>query len=587
MAKTNPSRRSSISTHFESLAFQVEPAPRDRTPRATAVRALRRAFPGETWVVFPLNADRGEFEAIPVARGRQRSAKPRRRGGRPKPVRLSVAQAWDLSYRLKQRPEVVYAEPLFEIEDQEQHVPSVARAGPHPRSAGTEDNDPGTEQAFEWNLTSLHVREAWDLFEPIGIPPGDAIVIGHPDTGYTDHPEIMPRLTPNLGFDFEDDDADPSDPLVGGAQRNPGHGTATSSVIISPPGKRADRPEVPFVSGVSPGSSLIPIRTTKSVVLWSMSRLTRAIRFAIDRQAHVVSISLGGPFPSTAIHNAVRDAEQAGLIVCCAAGNQVRFVVFPAAFDEVIAVAASRIDDDVWSGSCRGPAVDITAPGSSVWRARTQKDGATLTFDVQRGSGTSYAVAQTAGLAALWLSFHGRDALIARYGTARLAAVFKHLLQQSCRTPAGWNTGEFGPGIAHAQHLLQAVLPSLAPAAGLRGIRRRTVSSGTMLDVLVHQLAPAPRSGVVRVLATLLHEDEEVLPEALEDVGQELAMHIGLDRTLREQVRAAAELQVAPTAGRAAQRRRSTTATVVRRRLAGLPASRRLRARLERATRKS
>ena len=50
---------------------------------------------------------------------------------------------------------------------------------------------------------------------------------------------------------------------------------------------------------------------------------------------------LGGTLPSPALQEAVRRAIKTGTIVLAAAGNQVRFVVFPAAFDEVIAVAAS------------------------------------------------------------------------------------------------------------------------------------------------------------------------------------------------------------------------------------------------------
>jgi thermitase len=556
MAKTRRRAKPPALPRFESLAVQVEAAPRDRSLRAAARRALRTAFPGEAWDLVPLNAEAGEFEAVPAARRR-----------------IPVNRAWDLAYRLANVPHVVYAEPFFEIEDRQQHPGAVARAGAAPRAGRQDDADPGTELDFEWSLSNLNVQAAWDLF-PAGTTPGDGIVVGHPDTGYTEHAEIRSRLAPELGFDFEDDDADPTDPLVGGFLRNPGHGTATASVIGSPRGRQLPPPGDPFVSGVAPGATLIPIRTTTSVVLWSMSRLTHAIRFAIERRVHVISISLGGPVQNTALHNAVKDAERAGIIVCCAAGNEVRFVVFPAAFDEVIAVAANRIDDTEWPGSCRGPAVDVTAPGSSVWTARTERNGSALVFDVRRGSGTSFAVAHTAGLAALWLSRHGRDALIARYGAARLAAVFKGLLQETCRTPGNWNTDDFGPGIAHAHDLLDADLPAAAPAGGLQGIQRRAVSHGTALDLIAHQLAPAPRSGAERVLASLLHVDEERLPDVLEDVGRELATHVGVDPVFRRELQAAAEAQVAGPA------RRAAGARVVRRRVSALPASRRLKARL-------
>jgi serine protease len=564
-------------TRVESLAFQVEPSPR-QTPEETARAVIRRTFPRETWVLYPLDADHGEFEAVPAARGRSKSPAATRRGKRRLPVRVSLADAWDLTYRLRTQPEVVYAEPLLTVDDTQQHPEPTARARARAALPAGEQDDPGTADDCEWSLKTLRVPEAWALFG--NREPGGDIIVGHPDTGYTPHPEIEGRLRPADGFDFKDDDPDPLDRLVEGGLRNPGHGTGTSSVIISGRGKPAGSTRDAFVSGVAPGASLIPIRTTNSVVLFSMGGLTRAIRHAIAKGAHVVSISLGGPFPSVALRNAVRDAEQAGIIVCCAAGNQVRFVVFPAALDEVVAVAGSRIDDSEWPGSCRGPAVDITAPASSVWRAAVDQDGSTLSFDVRRGSGTSFAVAATAGIAALWLSFHGRNTLIERYGRDRLAGVFKQLLQQTCRTPSGWDTRDFGPGIANAHKLLTATLPPAAPALGLRGLRRRAVSEAAPLEVLIHQLAPAPRSGVVRALADLLHVDEEALPEVLDEVGQELAMRVGLDPDLRARLRDAAMAQSPAPRGARAARPRAVSLAPARRRATVAGASRRLRAQL-------
>jgi len=515
-------RAKKASPQFESLAFQVD-VRRGQKPGSVARAALRRALPGRAWVLEPLNPRTAEFEArLP-------------KGSRT----LSVPAAWDASYQLRQDPVVIYAEPLFELPTDEQHETPAPRAR-RALGAGGGDDDPGTENDFEWSLKTLKVPQAWALFGPR--TPGAGIVVGHPDTGYTPHPEIAgPRLRIGDGYDFEDDRQDPRDTLADGLLRNPGHGTSTSSLIISDTGVPAGSAGPEFVSGAAPGAALIPIRTTKSVVLWSMRRLTRAILHAVENGAHVISISLGGPAPSTAIHNAVREAESKGVIVLCAAGNQVRFVVFPAAFDEVIAVAASRIDDTPWPGSCRGPAVDITAPGSSVWRAKTALKNGVEQYAVQRGSGTSYAVAQTAGIAALWLSFHGRGGLIARYGKDRLTTVFKQLLQDTCRTPAGWDTGDFGPGIVHAERLLSAALPAIATAVGARSVRRRAVSDDrAALELLVHQLTPAPRSGVARAVADLLHVDETALPDVLDDVGAELAMRVGTDPLLRQQLREAA-----------------------------------------------
>lgn len=95
------------------------------------------------------------------------------------------------------------------------------------------------------------------------------------------------------------------------------------------------------------------------------------------------------------LHEAVRFAQKRGVIVLAAAGNCVRFVFWPAAYSEVIAVAACNVLKQPWHGSSRGGAVDVTAPGELVWHA----DASNL--QTRQSSGTSFAVATTAGLARL------------------------------------------------------------------------------------------------------------------------------------------------------------------------------------------
>ena len=252
---------------------------------------------------------------------------------------------------------------------------------------------------------------------------------------------------------------------------------------------------------------LIPIRTTESVVLFSMRSLRRAIDHAATQGAQVVSISLGGPFPDLGTRRAIQRAVQAGTIILAAAGNEVGFVVFPAAFDEVIAVAASNIRDEPWTRSSHGPAVDITAPGESVWHARTERDSnGRMKFLVERSSGTSFAVATTGGIAALWVSYRGWPTLVRKYGAANIARVFKHLLQATCRTPRGWNTHEYGPGVVDAKKLLATPLPDTVPVRKLRDARRAAVATDTTgLETLVHLLPDVPRTRVEETIADLLH----------------------------------------------------------------------------------
>ncbi len=502
---------------LEALSVVLQPAP-GRDGLALA-RRIRRRVQLNGWQVESVVEDGTEVEIVP----RKRS--------------IGAARAWDLTYALRDQSDVAHAAPMFRY-----LVPENAPPVVHKASGGGRTDHPATDTEFEWSLRKANVLEAWRLFGPR--LPGAGVQVGHPDTGYTLHPELADpaRLLVSAGYDYDDDDPDPVDDLNDGFLDNPSHGTGTGSVIVSGVGAANGGPG-PFVSGAAPNAMLIPIRTTESVVLFSMRGLRKAIDHAATHGAQVVSISLGGPFPDLGTRRAIQRAVEAGTIILAAAGNEVGFVVFPAAFDEVIAVAASNVRDEPWTGSSHGPAVDITAPGESVWRARTTRDqNGRMKFLVERSNGTSFAVATTAGIAALWVSYHGWPTLMRKYGAANIARVFKDLLQATCRTPRGWDTHEYGPGIVDAKKLLATPLPEAVPARKLRDARRAAVATDTTgLETLVHLLPDVPRTRVEEVIADLLQVPDRDLPSILQDYGDELAFQLvmqpGLLQTLGQRAR--------------------------------------------------
>jgi len=161
-------------------------------------------------------------------------------------------------------------------------------------------------------------------------------------------------------------------------------------------------------------------------------------------------------------------------------------------------------------------------------------------FSVDRGSGTSFAVATTAGVAALWVSFHGFKNLVSRYGAAQIARVFKSLLQSTCRTPPGWDTANFGPGIVDARALLAAPLPDAPPARKLRDPQRAAIAmDATGLETFVHLMPDIPRAQIERGLAAILHVRDRELLSALQDVGDELAFQLVMHPPLENAVRLA------------------------------------------------
>ena len=108
-------------------------------------------------------------------------------------------------------------------------------------------------------------------------------------------------------------------------------------------------------------------------------------------------MSLGAPRGSKALQQVIQKARSQGVVIVAAAGNEgpkEGTVDYPAAYPEVIAVAASDAKDNVASFSSRGPQVALIAPGVDV--LSTVPGGG-----YAKHSGTSMAAPHVAGLAAI------------------------------------------------------------------------------------------------------------------------------------------------------------------------------------------
>ncbi|AHC82326.1 S8 family serine peptidase [Pseudomonas putida] len=298
-----------------------------------------------------------------------------------------------------------------------------------------------------WALKSAGVVDAWALSR------GAGIIIAQADTGITEHAQLGDEmLDKTRAYDFIDNDPNPTDPLSP-KMGNPGHGTATASVL-------AGR-DTAQMCGAAPSAKIAPIRCIENVKIFNAAPVAKAIAHATQVGCHVISMSLGG-VPSRVLHAAVREAVSANLIVIAAAGNCARIVVWPARYDEVIAVGGSNVEDGTWIGSCRGEAVDITAPAELVWRAQ-RHTSSEPTDVVAPGQGTSFATAITAGAAALWLAHHGRDKVI-DYATQQGVTVqqlFKAALLATSRQPAVWDAENYGRGLVAADELLKLALSDI------------------------------------------------------------------------------------------------------------------------------
>lgn len=353
---------------------------------------------------------------------------------------LSSSNAWDAAYSLEETLDLARVEPDFASLRAE-----VLESGALCFVDGAPPADKG------WSVEAISAVEAWELTPPGGGRRfGEGVSICHPDTGWSQHVDLdAARLdltrAKNLLVDGPRNARDPLD--YSGGLLNPGHGTGTGSVIVS----QHDRGEI---SGVAPLATLVPIRTAKSVVQVFDSDLARAVNHAVAADCDVISMSLGGR-AYFGLRAAIERAVRNDVIVIAAAGNCVRFVVAPAAYPQCLAVAGTNVDGMPWTGSSRGRAVDVSAPGEHVWVAR-RRAASEPADGLVAGQGTSYAVANVAGAAALWLAYH--DLIDAEPGSlgVPLQEVFRHLVRRTAVRPPGWDGRRYGDGILDVKALLEA-----------------------------------------------------------------------------------------------------------------------------------
>ncbi len=286
------------------------------------------------------------------------------------------------------------------------------------------------------------------------------VFIAQFDTGFTNHFKVVGGFDQDLDFDAIGNDADATDEMQGGVLKFPGHGTRTGSILIGRPPRFEATDFATDHDGNSgliakAGTRIIPFRIAETVLLLNRQKeLAKAVDKAIASGVQVMTMSMGTA-PTITTARLAKKAYDAGVIWCCAAGNEVKFVVAPAVFPGTIAVAANNPDNGPWPKSSIGDAVDITAPGQDVYVPIFAKgpDGNRLD-DFAYGSGTSYATPHVAAAAALWLAKYKTE-LLEFKGWQRVEA-FRTAISNTARQHDNLPKRGFGAGILNVDALLNS-----------------------------------------------------------------------------------------------------------------------------------
>ncbi len=266
----------------------------------------------------------------------------------------------------------------------------------------------------QWSLTKIKAAQAWDIS-----PGGSAeVTVAVIDTGvayenYADAKGTYAQATDfggttfTAGYDFINHDSHAND--------DHGHGTAVASIIAATTNNSLG------IAGIAYASKVMPVKVLDRYGYGTDVTVADGIYFAVDNGAKVLNLSLGGSVGSPTLRNAVSYAvKKKGASVVAAAGNQgIKGLLYPARYDEVIAVGASDLNGDRLYYSNYGTRLDLLAPGGDLNADLDEngtKDGILLeTLDITTpgdytqfkfslGQGTSFAAPHVSAAVALMVS---------------------------------------------------------------------------------------------------------------------------------------------------------------------------------------
>jgi subtilisin family serine protease len=252
--------------------------------------------------------------------------------------------------------------------------PHAAPATPRAAAAQAAAGDP--RSGDQWSLQgdeAMGAATAWRQTT------GGDITVAVVDSGVDlSHPDLAANLWTNPGeipgngidddgngyvddvhgYDFVDGDGTPQDAN--------GHGTHVAGIIAARGGNGIGG------SGVAWRARLMAVRVLDADARGTTSSVAQGVRYAVAGGARIINLSLAGPASTKDLEDAVAFAQQRGVLVVAAAGNDGRDLAagatYPAgySYDNVLGVAATDETGALSAISDYGPGVDLSAPGVDI-----------------------------------------------------------------------------------------------------------------------------------------------------------------------------------------------------------------------------
>jgi subtilisin family serine protease len=166
------------------------------------------------------------------------------------------------------------------------------------------------------------------------------------------------------------------------------------------------------ISGVCWNCKIMPVKIVGGIIgIINPKGAAQGIAYAADNGADIISMSFGGRGHFPIIKDALDYAHEKDVVLVAGSGNIPFFrYIYPAAYENVIAVAATDYDDKLADFSTTGTWVDVAAPGVEIYSTMpTYPISVNKFFDDMNYDfcdGTSMACPFVSGLAGLLLSYN-------------------------------------------------------------------------------------------------------------------------------------------------------------------------------------
>lgn len=292
-------------------------------------------------------------------------------------------------------------------------------------------NDP--EYGEQWHLPKIDAPQAWDVTTGT-----DTVTIAVVDSGCDmDHPDLVSKIWTNPGeipgnevdddgngyvddvhgYDFYNDDGDPTPQPTGGSDENVSHGTLVAGTAAAV-GNNAWG-----TAGIDWQAQIMVLQVFPASGSGSVSIVVEAIDYATANGADIINLSIGSGY-SDAFSPPINTAYESGKLVIAAAGNNYAELTNddytwkspvcndgpnPLIDNYVLGVTATDSQDRKpgfanWDSS-GGNFVDVAAPGLGIYGPAFY-DPSYPAFDEYwyTNDGTSFSAPIASGLAALLIA---------------------------------------------------------------------------------------------------------------------------------------------------------------------------------------